>query len=138
MVDGVNPAGTWAPFGAFSMVVLQGEGQIVHLKGQVSLNSNGQIVGARDMRVQVRQVLGNIQSTLSSMGGTTSDVVSLVHYATDIEQFMATGDIRQEFFKAPFPITTTIQVGRLYHPDLVIEITAVAEIPRERFHRPSS
>lgn len=64
------------------------------------------------------------------------DVVSLVQYATDIEQFMATGDIRKQFFTARFPVTTTIQVGRLYHPDLLIEITAVAEIPRERFHRP--
>jgi 2-iminobutanoate/2-iminopropanoate deaminase len=137
MVDAVNPAGVWAPFGAFSMAVIQGEGQIVHLKGQVSLDMDGQVVGAKDMRTQVRQVLGNIRHVLASMGGEMSDVVSLVHYATDIEQFMKSGDIRQEFFRAPFPITTTVQVSRLYHPDLVIEITTVAEIPRDRFHRPS-
>jgi 2-iminobutanoate/2-iminopropanoate deaminase len=55
---------------------------------------------------------------------------SLVHYATDIEQFMGKGDIRKEFFAAPFPVTTTVQVMRLYHTDLLIEITAMAEIPR--------
>ncbi len=37
MVDAVNPAGVWPPFGAFSMAVIQGDGQVVHLKGQVSL-----------------------------------------------------------------------------------------------------
>jgi len=137
MVDAVDPAGIWPPFGAFSMVVIQGDGQVVHLKGQVALDQQGQIVGAQNMRVQVRKVLENIQAVLASMGGRMGDVVSLVHYATDIERFMGTGDICKEFFAAPFPVTTTVQVSRLYHPDLLIEITAVAEIPRERFHRPS-
>jgi 2-iminobutanoate/2-iminopropanoate deaminase len=137
MVDAVNPAGLWDPFGTFSLAVIQGDGQIVYLKGQVALDHQSQIVGTQDMRAQVRKVLENIQSVLASMGGQMGDVVSLVHYTTDIEQFMGTGDIRKEFFAAPFPVTTTVQVGRLYHPDLLIEITAIAEIPRERFQRPS-
>ena len=138
MIDAVNPPGVWPPFGAFSMAVIQGDGQVVHLKGQVSLDRDGQVVGAGDMRTQVRKVLENIRAVLASMGGTTADVVSLVHYATDIEAFMATGDIRKEFFSPPFPVTTTVQVARLYHPDLIIEVTAVAEIPRARFRRPAS
>ena len=138
MVDGVNPSATWSPFGAFSMAVIQGDGQIVHLKGQVSLDRDGQIVGPSDMRAQVRKVLENIRDLLASMGGTMSDVVSLVHYATDIERFMASGDIRKAFFSEPYPITTTVQVARLYHPDLMIEITAVAEISKARFRRPTT
>ena len=138
MVDAVNPLGVWSPFGAFSMAVLQGGGQIVHLKGQVSLDQSGRVIGPNDMRVQVRRVLENIREVLASMGGRMSDVVSLVHYATDIYQFMGTGDIRKEYFSAPFPVTTTVQVERLYNSDLMIEITAVAEIPRERFQRPPS
>jgi enamine deaminase RidA (YjgF/YER057c/UK114 family) len=67
-----------------------------------------------------------------------SDVISLVHYATDIERFMGTGDIRKEFFSAPFPVTTTVEVKRLYRSDLLIEITAIAEIPRSRFRRPAN
>ena len=137
MIDAVNPPSVWSPFGAFSMAVIQGNGQVVHLKGQVSLDQDGQVVGAGDMREQVRKVLENIRAILASMGGTMADVFSLVHYATDIESFMGTGDIRKEFFQLPFPVTTTIQVARLYHPDLVIEVTAVAEIPRQRFRRPS-
>jgi len=138
MIDAVNPAGVWPPFGAFSMAVIQGDGRIVHLKGQVALDQQGQVVGAGNMRAQVRKVLENIQGVLASMGGQMGDVISLVHYATDVEQFMGTGDIRKEFFAAPFPVTTTVQVGRLYHPDLLIEISAIAEISRERFRRPSS
>ena len=136
MIDGVNPASVWSPFGAFSMAVIQGEGQVVHLKGQVSLDSNGQVVAPDEMRGQVRKVLENIRDLLASMGGQMSDVVSLVHYATDIEKFMETGDIRGEFFRAPYPVTTTVQIQKLYRSDLVIEITAIAEVPRARFRRP--
>ena len=136
MVDAINPPSVWPPFGAFSMAVIQGEGQIVHLKGQVSLDNSGEVVGANDMRAQVRKVLENIRDVLACVGGQMSDVVSLVHYATDIKRFMETGDIRNEFFAAPYPVTTTVEVQRLYHRDLMIEITAIAEIPRDRFRRP--
>lgn len=138
MIDAVNPANVWSPFGAFSMAVIQGEGRIVHLKGQVALDAQGQVVGAGDMRVQVRKVLENIREVLASMGGQMGDIVSLVHFCTDIAQFMGAGDIRKEFLAAPFPVTTTVEIKRLYHPELMVEIAAIAEIPRDRFHRPAA
>jgi len=137
MADAINPPTVWPPFGAFSMAVLQGDGQIVHLKGQVALDRQGNVVGHQDMRAQVRKVLENVREVLAFMGGEMSDVLSLVHYATDIDAFMSTSDIRREFFAAPYPVTTTVQVQRLYHPDLMIEIAAIAEIPRDRFQRAS-
>src|SRR5260370_36477734 len=133
MVGDAKAAGVWSGWGALSVAVVQGEGQVVQLKGQVSLDRDGEIVGKSEMRAQVRKALENVRDVLASMGGQMTDVISLVHYATDIEKFMGTGDIRKEFFSAPFPVTTTVQVGRLYHPELMIEITAVAEIPQERF-----
>lgn len=136
MAMSFNPPNVWRPFGAFSMMKIQGQGQIVHLKGQVALNSDGQVVGKNDMRAQARQTLENIRAVLASVGGTMADVVSLTQYATDIEAFMAAGDIRKQYFAEPFPVTTTVQVVRLYHPDLLIEITATAEIPFDRFRRP--
>lgn len=33
MIDSFNPPDVWAPFGAFSMAVVQGEGRVVYLKG---------------------------------------------------------------------------------------------------------
>ena len=138
MVQAFNPPELWSPFGAFSMAVIQGDGHIVHLKGQISLDRNGQVVGHNDMRAQTRQVLENIRDVLAVMGGQMADVISLVHYATGIDAFMGTGDIRKEFFTAPFPVTTTVQVERLYSPELMIEIAAIAEIPRERFRHPAS
>ncbi len=137
MAESYNPDKLWAPFGAFSMVVLRGTGQIEHLKGQVALDATSAIIGAGDMRAQVRQVLLNIKTVLASIGGRMSDVISLTHYTTDIQAFMQTSDIRKEFFTSAYPVTTTVEVVALYDPELVIEITALAEIPHERFIRPS-
>ena len=65
-----------------------------------------------------------------------SDIISLTQYVTDIEAFMAAGLVRSEFFRAPFPVTTTVEVSRLYHPDLMVGITAIAEIPKDRIVQP--
>ena len=66
-----------------------------------------------------------------------ADVISLTQYATDIEAFMACGDIRQNFFRDPFPVTTTVEVSCLYRPDIMVEITAIAEVPRDRYRPPA-
>jgi len=136
MVDSFNPQLVWKPFGAFSMGVIQGEGQIVYLKGQVALDKDGRVVGKGDMAAQTLKTLENIENVLAAVGGVMGDIFCLTHFVTDIEQFMKTGNVRREFFGEPFPVTTTVQVVCLYDPDLLVEITAVAEIPRERFKRP--
>ena len=137
MIDSFNPPDVWAPFGTFSMGVVQGDGQIVYLKGQVALDAKGEIVGRNDMPAQVRQVLENLQRVLAHVGGTTADIVSLTQFVTNIEAFMAAGAVRKQFFDAPYPVTTTVEVSRLYDPALMVEINAIAEIPRERFRRPA-
>jgi 2-iminobutanoate/2-iminopropanoate deaminase len=137
MIDSFNPPNVWAPFGAFSMGVVQGDGQVLYLKGQVALDREGKIVGRGDMHAQVRQVLENIRAVLDHVGGEMGDILSLTQYTTDIAQFMTCGDIRKEYFAAPYPVTTTLEVARLYDPDILVEITAIAEVPRERFKRPA-
>lgn len=137
MAQSFNPTQTWTPFGAFSMAVALEDGRVVYLKGQVALDRNGRLIGKGDMRAQVRKTLENIAAVLANVGGNLSDVISLTHYTTDIDEFMGSGDIRAEFFANPYPATTTVQVARLYDPDALIEITAIAEIPRDRFRTPA-
>ncbi len=137
MIESFNPPDMWAPFGPFSMGVIQGDGQIIYLKGQVSLDRDGTVVGKGDMRAQTQRTLENIQAMLASVGGAMGDVISLTQFVTDIGKFMETGDIRRQFFREPYPVTTTVQVATLYDPALMVEITAIAEIPRARFRRPA-
>ncbi len=133
MAESYNPDTVWKPFGAFSQIIMAGGGQVVHLKGQVALDRQGNVVGVGDMAAQVDQVLGNIKDLLAEMNGRMSDIFALSQFTTDIKAFMTTGQIREQHFQAPFPVTTTVEVKSLYDPRLLIEITATAEIPRERF-----
>lgn len=135
MADAINPPDLWQPFGPFSQVTIQGGGTIVHLKGQVALDRAGRMVGAGDMRAQLRQVLENIRTALASVGGKMGDILSMTNYVTDMDAFLAAGDIRREFLQAPYPVTTTVAVARLYERALLVEISAIAEIPPERFRR---
>ena len=137
-INSFDPPNVWKPFGAFSQVVVQGSGKIVHLKGQVALDAEGNIVGKGDIERQVEKVLENIQSVLSCFGGRMEDIFSLTHYLTNIDAFMSTGHIRKKYFKPPYPVTTTVEVSSLYHPDLMIEITSSAEIPLDRYKEPAS
>ena len=138
MAKSLNPPNVWSPFGAFSQAVIAGEGQTVYLKGQVSLDEQGQIVGEGDMEAQVAQTLDNIQRILEAMGGRLSDIVSLQQFTTDLQAFMRCGALRATYFQAPFPVTTTLEISALYDPRLLVEITGIAEIPRDRFILPDA
>jgi enamine deaminase RidA (YjgF/YER057c/UK114 family) len=135
-INSFNPDNVWKPFGAFSQAVVQGSGKIIYLKGQVPLDVEGNIVGEGNIEIQVEKVLENIQSILSCFGGRMEDIFSLIHYVTNIDEFMTTGHIRTKYFKSPYPVTTTVEVSRLYHPDLMVEITSSAEIPLDRYKEP--
>jgi 2-iminobutanoate/2-iminopropanoate deaminase len=135
MVDAFNPPDLWRPFGPFTQIAIQGDGRIVHLKGQVALDGRGNIVGAGDMRAQLRQVLENVRIALATVGGEMSDILSMTNYVTDMDAFLAAVDVRRDFLAAPYPVTTTIQVARLYDRALLVEISVIAEIPVSRFKR---
>jgi 2-iminobutanoate/2-iminopropanoate deaminase len=136
VVDAFNPPDLWQPFGPFSQIAVQGDGRIVHLKGQVALDRDGRMVGAGDMRAQLQQVLENIRIALASVGGEIGDILSLTNYVTDMDAFLAAGDIRRAFFALPYPVTTTVEVSRLYDRALQVEVSVIAEIPAMRFRRP--
>ena len=138
MAKSFDPPTIWRPFGAFSQSVISGDGQTVYLKGQVALGPDGQVVGDGDMAAQVLQVLRNISYILGAMGGRMSDIVSLQQFTTDIQAFMRCGEVRSSFFKAPYPVTTTLEVSSLYDQRLLVEITGIAEIPATRFIMPKA
>ena len=118
------------------MGAAQGQGKILHLKAQVALDENGDLIGKNDMRKQVQKVFENIQKVLHHVGGEMKDIFSISHYVTNMDAFAKVGDLRKAFFQEPYPISTTIEVRRLFHPDWLVEVSAIAEIPEERFLSP--
>ena len=132
MTQGFNAPGVVEPFGIFSSAAWQPEGRVLHISGHVSQDADGRTVGQGDMEAQTRQVLENIRDVLTSVGGTMDDVVKVTVFVTDVAEIGKIHAVRSEFFNKPYPASTLVQVAQLIDPDWLIEIEAVAVVPKAR------
>ncbi|MGH7659476.1 MAG: RidA family protein [Vulcanimicrobiaceae bacterium] len=101
---------------------------LIFLSGQLSRDSDGNLVGAGDMAEQTRQAIRNMETVLTAAGGTLSDIVSIVVYTTDIRQFKEIVAARMEFFKDKLPTSTIVEVNHLADSGLLIEFQAIAAL----------
>lgn len=125
-IERINPDGMTQPT-AYSHVVRYGE--LLFLAGQVSLDAGGNVIGAGDMRAQVRQVMENLKTVLNSQGADFGDVVKITIYTTDIDAYRETGDIRAEYWTGGAPASTLVQIDQLARPVFLVEIEATAIAP---------
>ena len=122
----------------FQMAVVQPEGIVVHLTGQVAWSAEEEIVGMGDVEAQTRQIFKNIEALLQKAGGALSDIVAITTYFTDRAQLPLIQKVRAEFLKSgQEPASTSVMVAGLGHQDFLVELTPVAVIPRSRFVDPS-
>jgi 2-aminomuconate deaminase len=83
-----------------------------------------------DIRAQTRAVLENIRDILAAVGAGLEDLVSVTTYLVSMNDFGGYNEVYGEFFDESGPARTTVAVHQLPHPQLLIEIQAVAAIPR--------
>ena len=112
----------------YSHVVVVEAKKTIFVSGQLARDARGEVVGKGDMRAQIRQTGENIKAALAAAGATLNDIVKTNTYVTDIEEFFKHTDVRMEYFGA-LPTSTTVEVRRLAHPDLLVEIEVVAMLP---------
>jgi enamine deaminase RidA (YjgF/YER057c/UK114 family) len=138
MKDCFNPKGMWAPNGrAFSQGVVQGEGRVIHITGQVAWDAESSVVGIGDVRVQFEKSIENTARILAEVGGTLDDIVSMTIYFLNRSDLPAIQEVRAKHFKyGTAPASILIQVAGLVIPELLIELVPIAVVPHERFHRP--
>jgi enamine deaminase RidA (YjgF/YER057c/UK114 family) len=108
------------------VVVVEGR-KTIFISGQLARDAKGDVVAPGDMRAQMRQVGENIKAGLAAAGATLNDIVKTNTYVTDIEEFFKHVDVRMEYFGA-LPTSTTVEVRKLAHPDLVVEVEVIAVI----------
>ncbi|MBL4664123.1 MAG: RidA family protein [Flavobacteriaceae bacterium] len=80
-----------------------------------------------DVREQTRAVLENIKDYLATEGATMEDVVDVTSFLVNMNDFAGYNEVYGEFFnKESGPTRTTVAVHQLPHPNLVVEIKAMA------------
>src|SRR5215510_1635926 len=107
------------------VVVVEGR-RTIFIAGQLARDRQGNVVGAGDMRAQIRQVGENLKTALAAAGATLNDLVKTTTFVTDIDEFFRHAEVRMEYFGVALPTSTTVEVRRLAHPDLLVEVEAIA------------
>ncbi|RSM84272.1 RidA family protein [Kibdelosporangium aridum] len=138
MADHFNPPGMWQPNGrAFSQGVVQGQGEVVHITGQVAWDEHDNVVGGADAEAQMEKAIDNVRVVLDEVGGTLGDIVSMTIYFLNREDLPAIQRVRARHFDVrTAPASILIQVPGLVIPELLVELVPIAVVPHSRFKRP--
>ncbi len=111
------------------VIVTTGQ-KFAFISGQLARNAEAAIVGPGDMRAQIKQVGENLKAALETVGDTLENLFKTTTLTTDIDEFFKHVYVRHDYLGVALPASTTVEVRRLSHPDLLVEIEAVALLDR--------
>ena len=113
----------------YSQIATVSGGTMVFVSGQVALDRSGNVVGKEDFRAQVQQVFENLKAAIEAAGGTFDDIIKLNSYVVDLAHLSDFREIRDKYVnvKNP-PASTAVQVPRLFRPEFLVEIEAIAVV----------
>lgn len=100
-----------AAIGPYSQAVRTG--QTVYLSGQIPLQPSTGTLLDGDIEAQTRLVFDNMKAVCAAANGGLSDIVRLGIYLTDLADFAVVNAVMAEYFQAPYPARSTIQVPAL-------------------------
>ncbi len=100
-----------AAIGPYSQAVRAGG--TVYLSGQVALDPISGLLIEGDVQAQARRAFDNLRAVCEAAGGSMGDIVRVGLYLTDLDQFAAVNAVMAEYFDAPYPARSTIEVSAL-------------------------
>jgi 2-aminomuconate deaminase len=116
-------------------------GDFIFVSGTSSRRPDGTFVGAvagpsgsldLDIRAQTACVIENIGKILEAAGSKLGDVVEVTTFLTNMADFDVYNEVYGSFFTEEGPSRTTVAVQELPHPNILIEIRAIAYAPLSR------
>jgi 2-iminobutanoate/2-iminopropanoate deaminase len=112
-----------APVGAYSPAVRAGP--FIFVSGQVPRDlATGELVG-NDVESQTAQVVKNLERVLEAAGASLSDIVSVIVYLENIEDWGRFNTAYKALMPSPYPTRTALGAG--LH-GFIVEISAVAYV----------
>ena len=100
-----------AAIGPYSQAVRSGN--LVFLSGQIPLDpATGQLVEG-NIGEQAKRVFDNLSAVCAAAGASLEQVVRVGIYLTDLSDFAAVNAVMAEYFSAPYPARSTIEVSGL-------------------------
>jgi reactive intermediate/imine deaminase len=107
----ISTEGAPAAIGPYSQAVRAGG--TVYLSGQIPLDpATGELVQA-DIATETRRVFDNLRAVCEAAGGSLDQVMRVGIYLTDLSDFAQVNAVMADYFQAPYPARSTIQVSAL-------------------------
>ena len=103
-------------------------GDRVFVTGTAAVDDDGGVHAPADAYLQARRCLEIIEEALARVGAKMRHVTRTRMFVTDISRWEEFGRAHGEAFAAHPPATTMVEVRRLIHDDMLIEIEADAMI----------
>jgi len=112
--------------------VVAGGSQLVFTAGACPLDAEGATVGAGDVRAQAAQVMVNLEQALADAGAGLDDVVRTTIYVASSARrdLVAAWEVVRDALTPHDPPSTLLGVAVLGYADQLVEVDAVAALPR--------
>lgn len=127
----VLPEGWRRPSGYANGIVAPAGARLLFVAGQIGWDRSGRLVSAT-LPEQFDRALGNVLEVVGAAGGAPGDVVRMVVYVTDRQQYLAARSGLREVWKRHFgdhyPAMAVLEVKGLVEPGALVEIEAVAAL----------
>lgn len=111
--------------GPYSQAVIAGN--LAFLSGQIPLDPVTMEIVPGGIESQTHRVFTNLIAVINACGASTTDVIKLTIYLTDLAKFPTVNEIMAGYFSQPYPARATIEVSGLPKGALV-EIDAVVAL----------
>lgn len=125
----LNPPELGTPPG-YSQIVEVTARRMIFIAGQTALDADGHLIGKNDFAAQAGQVFENLSIALRASGCTAANLVKLTVFLTEMDNLARYREARNRFFNLvtppAAPAVTLVEVSKLYGPDFLIEIEAIA------------
>lgn len=106
-------------------VSVEGAGRLLFISGQTwDPKLGGAAKG--DAGLQMEAALEGMKAILEHEGGSMENVVKVTVYVRNIEDLDKVAVSRYKHFSKSPPSSTIVEVSKLFHPDLLVEIDAIA------------
>ena len=102
-------------------------GNIIEVSGTTAMDGDI-LVGKDDVYAQAKFILNKINYSLLQLNSSLQDVVRTRMYVKDISAWEQVAKAHHEYFNLVKPATSMIEVNRLIHDELLIEIEVTAII----------
>ena len=108
--------------------IVPANGRMVFVSGMTARKPDGTIAGVGDIEMQTRQVCEKLKAAMEDAGGKLTDICRVDVYVRNIEHSDIIQKVRREYFPAPAPAGTMVEVAKMVQADYLIEISAIAVI----------